>query len=65
MIGRPNQSTRYTFCRKVRSSRNKQTLEFLGTHQAARHSRGYAQLDQQIDRMSRCSMRFISSELSE
>ena len=49
MIGRPNHRTRYSFCRKVRSSRNNRSLNSLDRTRAAGNSRGHAQLDQQID----------------
>src|SRR5450631_2263733 len=65
MIGRPNQSTRYTFCRNVRSSRNKRRLNSLERTRLLDTAAATPSLNSKLKRMSRCSMEFVSSDLPE
>src|ERR1019366_1220640 len=65
MIGSPNQSTRYSFCWKVRSSRNKRLLNSLERTRLLDTAAATPSLNSKLKRMSRCSMEFVSSDLPE
>src|SRR6202158_6174087 len=59
MIGRPNQSTRYSFCRMVRSSRNSNDLNSLERTSVLETAAATPSLNSKLRRMSRGSIRFV------